>query len=53
MKVTFIIIEFLGEGCFGKAYLAQCDCDINKYVIKQISLEGMSMMKKELHLMRL
>ena len=42
MKATYKIIEFLGEGSFGKAYLAQCDNDNNKYVIKQIPLEGMS-----------
>ena len=42
MKATYKVIEFLGEGSFGKAYLAQCDSDNNKYVIKQISLEGMS-----------
>ena len=42
MKATYKIIEFLGEGSFGKAYLAQCDNDSNKYVIKQIPLEGMS-----------
>ena len=42
MKATYKVIEFLGEGSFGKAYLAQCDSDNNKYVIKQIPLEGMS-----------
>ena len=41
MKATYKIINFLGEGSFGKAYLAQCDNDNNKYVIKQITLEGM------------
>ena len=42
MKTTYKIIDFLGEGSFGKAYLAQCDNDNNKYVIKQITLEGMT-----------
>ena len=41
MKATYKVIQFLGEGSFGKAYLAQSDVDNNKYVIKQISLEGM------------
>ena len=41
MKATYKIINFLGEGSFGKAYLALCDNDNNKYVIKQITLEGM------------
>ena len=41
MKATYKIINFLGEGSFGRAYLAQCDNDNNKYVIKQITLEGM------------
>ena len=42
MKATYKIIDFLGEGSFGKAYLAECNTDNNKYVIKQITLEGMS-----------
>ena len=42
MKATYKIIDFLGEGSFGKAYLAECNTDNNKYVIKQIPLEGMS-----------
>ena len=41
MKATYKVINFLGEGSFGRAYLAQCDNDNNKYVIKQITLEGM------------
>ena len=41
MKATYKIINFLGEGSFGRAYLALCDNDNNKYVIKQITLEGM------------
>ena len=42
MKATYKVIDFLGEGSFGKAYLAECNTDNNKYVIKQITLEGMS-----------
>ena len=42
MKATYKIINFLGEGSFGKAYLAQCNNDNKEYVIKQITLEGMS-----------
>jgi NIMA (never in mitosis gene a)-related kinase len=42
MKATYKIINFLGEGPFGKAYLAQCNIDNKEHVIKQITLEGMS-----------
>ena len=42
MKSTYKVIDFLGEGSFGKAYLAECNNDNLKYVIKQITLEGMS-----------
>ena len=42
MKATYKVIDLLGEGSFGKAYLAKCDRDNKDYVIKQIPFDDMT-----------
>ena len=46
MKAKYIIVKLLGEGAFGKAYLAKTDKDQNQYVIKQVIMEGMTDQEK-------
>ena len=42
MKANYKITKLLGEGSFGKAYLAICENDDKKYVIKQVIMDGMT-----------
>ena len=42
MKATYKVISLLGEGSFGKAFLAKCDRDNKQYVIKQIPFDDMT-----------
>ena len=47
MSSNYKVIQLLGEGSFGKAYLCQKDSSDMKYVIKQIITEGMSQKEKD------
>jgi NIMA (never in mitosis gene a)-related kinase len=46
MKANYKITTLLGEGSFGKAYLATSDNDDKKYVIKQVIMDGMTDQEK-------
>ena len=46
MKAKYIIVKLLGEGAFGKAYLAKTDKDQNQYVIKQVIMAGLTDQEK-------
>ena len=46
MKVKYIIVKLLGEGAFGKAYLAKTDKENIQYVIKQVIMEDMTDQEK-------
>ena len=47
MSSNYKVIQLLGEGAFGKAYLCQKDSSDMKYVIKQIITEGMTQKEKD------
>jgi serine/threonine protein kinase len=46
MKAKYKIIKLLGEGAFGKAYLAKSDNEDEQYVIKQVIMEEMTDQEK-------
>jgi NIMA (never in mitosis gene a)-related kinase len=46
MKANYKAIKLLGEGSFGKAYLATAENDDKKYVLKQIIMDGMTDQEK-------
>jgi len=46
MKANYKCIKLVGEGAFGKAYLATVDNEDKKYVIKQIVMDGMTDQEK-------
>ena len=47
MSSNYKVIQLLGEGSFGKAYLCEKDSSDMKYVIKQILTEGMTQKEKD------
>ena len=47
MKATYKIKKLLGEGSFGKAYLAEVEGDEKKYVIKQVMMDGLTEQEKK------
>ena len=47
MKATYKIKKLLGEGSFGKAYLAEVEGDDKKYVIKQVMMDGLTEQEKK------
>ena len=46
MSSIYKVIQLLGEGSFGKAYLCEKESSDRKYVIKQIITEGMNQKEK-------